>query len=237
MSTSGGFIAELAKHIYSINGLVYGAAYTYDFKHVNRIETNNIIDYYKHLAGSKYSLSKLPKFKTIQEKLDSKKTILFIGLPCQIQALLKFLNKNYDNLITVELLCSGISNNLKLANIIDKIETTNNSKVISFNMRHEHKSICAYTLENGLFGIIDNLNSYEYFINSCRWQMCKKCQLHMGSRKADFTVGDFWDHYNKNRINDLRFRPELGTNLVFVNTNKAKTLFIGISDFIEYKCI
>ena len=59
----------------------------------------------------------------------------------------------------------------------------------------------------------------------------------MGSRKADFTVGDFWDHYNKNRINDIRFIPELGTNLVFVNTNKAKALFIRISDFIEYKCI
>lgn len=45
--------------------------------------------------------------------------IMFIGLPCQVKALSKYLDKEHMNLLLVELLCSGVSSNDRLANIID----------------------------------------------------------------------------------------------------------------------
>ena len=237
MSTSGGICAELAKKWFDRGGIVYGASYSKDFRSVNIIPVNNMLDYYKNISGSKYSFSKMPKFNEIKQQLDQNMHIMFIGLPCQVKALSKYLDKKHMNLLLVELLCSGVSSNDRLANIIDQIESNANSKVISFNMRYKHKLICAYTFENGFSGIIPQIDSYHYFIDSCRLPTCQKCTLHMGSGYSDITVGDFWNHYNNGRVNDGKFSPEIGTNIVYIHSERGSRMFDSIKNNIDFKQI
>lgn len=66
MSTSGGICAELAKKWFDRGGIVYGASYSKDFRSVNIIPVNNMLDYYKNISGSKYSFSKMPKLNEIK---------------------------------------------------------------------------------------------------------------------------------------------------------------------------
>ena len=108
-SSSGGMFAELAKYVLSQNGVVFGCAMErvqdgFEVKHIY-IEAEN--DLYK-LQGSKYVQSNLGNtIKQAKEFLDCGRLVLFSGTPCQIAWLKAFLKRDYENLITVDLSCTG----------------------------------------------------------------------------------------------------------------------------------
>ncbi|MCM1326102.1 MAG: Coenzyme F420 hydrogenase/dehydrogenase, beta subunit C-terminal domain [Bacteroidales bacterium] len=61
------------------------------------------------IAGSKYVKSNpIGIYPIIRQKLEENKKILFIGLPCQVAALKRFLNVDLQkNLYTIDLICHG----------------------------------------------------------------------------------------------------------------------------------
>lgn len=60
--------------------------------------------------GSKYVQSIIANntFKQIKEYLISGRYVMYIATPCQIAGLISYLNKDYDKLITVDLICHGV---------------------------------------------------------------------------------------------------------------------------------
>ena len=48
------------------------------------------------------------RFINAKEVLDQGKLVLFTGTPCQIEGLYSYLGKEYDNLITVDVICHGV---------------------------------------------------------------------------------------------------------------------------------
>ena len=57
------------------------------------------------LKGSKYVQSNTKNtYSEVKENLEKNIIVLYVGTPCQIAGLKKFLIKNYENLITVDLL-------------------------------------------------------------------------------------------------------------------------------------
>ena len=122
LSASGGISAIFAKAILDKGGIVYGAMFERDFKSVKVDWVDNIYDYYKHIAKSKYVYSFMPKFSSIKEKLDSGKLVFIGALPCQIVALHKYLNKDYPNLYTSALKCYGAAKPDFYKDFIEKIE-------------------------------------------------------------------------------------------------------------------
>ena len=61
------------------------------------------------LQGAKYSQSRLDdSFSKIKEILQTGRKVLFSGTPCQCAGLKKYLGKEYDDLVTTDLICHGV---------------------------------------------------------------------------------------------------------------------------------
>ena len=93
-SSSGGLATALARSIIEKGGYVYGVAYDSSFEEVQYVRTNDasIADRFR---GSKYVQAYHRKvYSLVKQDLENGETVLFIGLPCEVNALILFLNKN-----------------------------------------------------------------------------------------------------------------------------------------------
>ena len=106
-SSSGGIFTLLAEKILSEGGVVFGVKFSNDWKVVHDYtETVEGLDAFR---GSKYVQSVIgDNFIKVKEFLGSGRKVLFSGTPCQIAGLKKFLRKEYENLLTVEVVCHGV---------------------------------------------------------------------------------------------------------------------------------
>ena len=230
-SSSGGISGVIASYILNLNGIVFGASYSNDFKQVKIIPVYNVNDYYKFISKSKYAFSVLPKFRYVKQLLDENKLILFTGCPCQIKALKQFLKRDYDNLITLDLFCHGMSRPDILFNYITDIEKNAKSKVKTLNMRFIHKILFYIEFENETVNINHDIGNI--FINKKNLlTQCLTCKMHWNNNFSDITVGDFWK-YNNNI--DKKFSPYNGTNLIKINTYKGLEIFNFVKERLEYK--
>lgn len=65
---------------------------------------------------------------------------------------------------------------------------------------------------------------------------CLECNMHTaGSSAADLTIGDFWDYGKHKDVCDQQFAPKNGTNVVYVNTEKGRSLFNGLKKDLEWR--
>ena len=106
-STSGGIATTFSINVINSGGVVYGAAYDKNcaVKHIRVTD----IDGLKKLQGSKYVHSYInDTYKRVKEDLKNNREVLFIGTPCQVAGLKKFLSRDYDKLILVEIICDGV---------------------------------------------------------------------------------------------------------------------------------
>jgi len=107
-STSGGFFTPLANWIFEHNGVVVGAGFTDDFEVVHTFIDKDSRERVQALRGSKYVQSNLIDcFPTVKQYLEQGKLTCFSGTPCQVSGLKSFLKKEYNNLITVDVVCHG----------------------------------------------------------------------------------------------------------------------------------
>lgn len=105
--TSGGIATALSIKFIEEGGYVAGVKYTSDFKSAEYYITNKKEDL-ELFKGSKYIDAQVgDTFTKVKELLDANEKVLFIGLPCKVGALNFFLKKEYDNLLTCELVCHG----------------------------------------------------------------------------------------------------------------------------------
>lgn len=106
-SASGGVFAALASIILEKNGVVFGCAYNNEMIPVH-ICINNPLDI-KKLQGSKYVQSNINStYIEAKKYLEDCIWVLFTGTPCQIAGLKSYLGKDYDNLITADIICHGV---------------------------------------------------------------------------------------------------------------------------------
>lgn len=109
-SASGGAFAVLAENVLKKGGVVYGAALPLENgklepKHL-RIDT---VERLTELQGSKYVQSAIgDTYAQAKKDLLDGKSVLFSGTPCQIAGLKQYLKKDYENLLTVDIICHGV---------------------------------------------------------------------------------------------------------------------------------
>ena len=91
-----------------------------DIRHVRHVRISRMEEL-DLLKGSKYVQSDLGlTFKQIRGDLKVGKEVLFVGTPCQVGGLKTYLRKDYDNLITADLVCHGVPSQQLLNDNIDK---------------------------------------------------------------------------------------------------------------------
>lgn len=228
-SSSGGIFTEIAKYILTSNGIVYGASFdeNYNLKHTS---INKISDLHK-LTGSKYLQSDLNDvFKEIKNLLKDTK-VLFVGTPCQVIGLKKYLKCDFSNLYTCDLICHGVPSPLVFKNYLEtytdisKIKNINfRDKIIgwknfSFTLDLKNKEKITEIFSNNLYmrGFLNNL----YLRKSC--YDCKFANL---NRYSDITLGDFWNYeaiLNKKE-------DDKGISLVIVNSDKGNEIINQIKN-------
>ena len=237
-SASGGVFYHVAKWMIENNGMVCGARYDENFnvKHVIIDKQNEI----ETLMSSKYSESNLEGiFNKIKEILDNNRKILFAGTPCQVHGLKSFLRKEYENLITIDLLCYGIQSPKAWKKYREFI-TANNKKIKSINMRDKSKSWQDYSMKV----VFDNGEVYTKTKNEDPYlrtyskglyirTSCFECNLKAFPRKSDITIGDFWDIDKiMPKQNDGK-----GAGILFINTNRGQSIIDEIEKNNEFKII
>lgn len=106
-SSSGGIFILLAEYIIKQGGVVFGARFdkNWEVEHAYA-ET---LEELKPLMRSKYVQSRIGNtYKEAEQFLKLGKKVMFVGTPCQIAGLKKFLRKEYGNLLAVDFICHGV---------------------------------------------------------------------------------------------------------------------------------
>lgn len=225
-STSGGIAFALSKYIIEQGGVFCGCRWNVDHAEHAIVEG---IDELNQFQGSKYAYSDVGNsYKKLQEFLKDGRKVLFIGTGCQVAGLRLFLKKDYDNLITVDILCHGIPSQKALRDRIQTIERENEHKhVVDIRFRDKvidqtHTNI-KYTFDDGSFYSIPTVHDSFYLgfdSNHLLRENCFDCKYAQPSRISDLTLADYWGYY-PTKFNMMSFRE--GVSLVVVNTERGKS--------------
>ena len=227
-STSGGAATLFYEEILKESGICYGVGNIKDSFSFLRIDNKD--DLYK-VKGTKYVHSHINQiFKDVKKDLDKKIKVLFIGTPCQVSGLKSFLLKDYDNLITVDIICHGVPsqkllydelNNLKLD--INKIDYLSFRDEKMFNFKAISNSSVIYENKS------DNVEYYRNFLRGNTYrENCYNCRYAKNERISDITIGDFWGLNKDSKVYDSK---EKGISVIISNTKKGEELIKKISKY------
>lgn len=229
-SASGGAFFGIARHIIENNGVVYGVAYNpqWDVMHI-RVDSLNDLP---KLQGSKYVQSDTKNtFTQCKSDLSAGRTVLFSGTPCQIAGLYSYLKTDYPNLFTVDLICHGVPSPLLFKSYINWLEKKNKSHITEYNFRSKAGgwglNLLTKTEKKTKISPPHFDPYYQSFLSGDTYrECCYVCKYSNLNRIGDFTIGDYWGIEKVHpEFNDKR-----GVSLIFVNSEKAKSLFTQVAD-------
>lgn len=130
-SASGGAFYTIAESVVKSNGAAAGAAFdrNFDLRHILVNDAAGLAA----LQGSKYTQSSTGVvFREIRSKLNDGQNVVFSGCPCQVAGLKAYLGKEYDNLLTMYLICHGVPSNKMFKDYIHDVEKKKSIKVKFF---------------------------------------------------------------------------------------------------------
>lgn len=240
-STSGGFFTVLAEYVLSHNGLVYGAVFDDNFvvRHIRL--TKESYNELERMRGSKYVQSDMGgMLKSVKQDLVSGKEVLFTGTPCQIAGLKSFLQKDYDHLITMDVVCHGTPSPLFWKRHIQYQENKHHSKISSIKMRNKtygyHSGTMKIIFENGKH-IYESarVNYYlkAFFGDLCSRPHCYNCSFKHVEHCCDFTVYDAWHASELAGITD----DDRGWTNLIIQSIKGEKVFESIKNSFNYYSI
>lgn len=225
-SSSGGLFYVLAEYVISQGGVVFGASLVENSKRVNHIAIECIEDLRK-LQKSKYVQSEIgTTYMEAKRILDTGRLVLFSGTPCQIKGLSFYLNKNYDNLISVDIICHGVPSPGLWEKYISSMEKSghiNVSKVIFRYKISDWKELGVHKIDSETC-FTCKLKHTDPFIqmflkNYSLRPSCYACNVKK-NKVSDITLGDFWGVEKIcPEINDGK-----GVSLVLVRSSRGKEL-------------
>lgn len=231
-STSGGIYYELAKDFLDNHGYIVGSVYDDDWKGAHHIVGHSMEDL-KRIMGSKYFQSDVRGiYNQIKELLDRGEKVLFCGSPCQSAALQCYLNREYENLFTIDFICRGINSPLAFRAYIEELEEKYGSLVSRVQLKNKQtgwQSLATYVeFENG--------KTYHADRNSSPWVKgfvgggglytrgaCYACRYRGFPRVSDLSIGDFWGIRGQSKEDLFK-----GISCVLVNSSKGEQLIQGI---------
>lgn len=235
-SSSGGVFTLIAEEIINQGGVVFGAAFADDFRSVHHICVDNTDDLNK-LRGSKYVQSKIgDSYKQAKDYLDSGRTVLFTGTPCQIGGLYSYLRKQYDNLLTQDIICHGVPSPMVWEKYVDEREqkaASTTQRMIFRYKKYGWKSFAVLFEFSNNTAYVKNHREDSFMkaflLNSSLRPSCYACSFKGIKRQADVTLVDFWGVHNVAPNMD----DDKGTSLILIHSIKGKKLFDNISDKIR----
>ena len=237
-SASGGIFAAIAEAVLNEKGMVYGAEMIaennnlcVEHKGINHLENLH------ELLGSKYVQSNINFiYKEIKEKLQDEQFVLFSGTPCQVAGLKGYLQKDHDNLLTIDLVCHGVPSLKMFQDYIAVVQNKIKRRITNFKFRDKTQGwgLAAKLVFNNQNketeeSIISSQDSsyYSLFLKSEIYRdSCYSCKYASRNRPGDITIGDYWGiearHPEYLKINGGHLDEKLGISCVLANTKKGQ---------------
>lgn len=235
-SSSGGIFGIISNYILTNGGWVYGAYMEPTTFKVYHIGISDLNDLYK-LQGSKYIQSDINNiYKQVKGKLDENCLVLFSGTPCQVAGLYSYLNKNYENLYTIDVVCHGVPSYDFFVKYLKKISIPySNISYIDFkNMKIWNYDTILY-LKNKEKKILigsDDFYMRSFLSGEIFRESCYRCPFTGFPRVADLTLGDFW---GVNKFKHKLKTNRSGNSVVLINNQHGHILFNNIADKCFYE--
>lgn len=237
-SSSGGVFSLIANYILEQRGIVFGAAYDEQFcvRHIAIEKKEELF----RLRGSKYSQSTITGvYLKVREELAKGRMVLFSGTACQVSGLKNYLKKDYENLITVDILCHGVPSPEVWKRYINELEIVN-GELTYINLRDKTKGW--YNYSSKFCFKSGKIIEHTHFVDSymrlflgdiCLRPSCYDCQFKNMNRSSDITVGDCWG------IDKLmpEFDDDKGTSVIIIHSLKGKRVSEKISSNMRYKVV
>lgn len=237
-STSGGAFTAIAEEVIRRGGIVFGAVMTTDLKVVHdSVET---VEGLAKFRNSKYVQSEIGDcYNRAKSFLNDGRWVCFSGTPCQINGLIKFLGKEYERMITVDVVCKSVPSPLVFKKYVEykKSQEGNISDVV---FRDKKRGFLYCTMAHYLSheDRRDAKDVYRRGSESDEWlrmflsgkisrRSCMTCSYQTAQRVSDFTLGDIWETGNT-KLDDNR-----GSTLVHVWTQKGEEFLNSVRDNVR----
>lgn len=237
-STAGGAFTSIAEYVIKNGGVVFGVTLTDGFtaKHIC-VESISAL---KQFRNSKYmqSYEDGNAFKKVKVFLKQKRLVCYSGTPCQVEGLLHFLGKNYDNLITVDVVCRAVPSPMIFKKYIQFQNKALNSNVKNVRFRdkyygYKYSTMNVTTETNGgnyHKGVDTDKWLKAFFSGMCLRPSCYCCEFKKRYRSSDFTI---WDCFNVGRFS-RKLDNDKGATRMLVHTEKGKQIMNEILNTFEY---
>lgn len=208
-STSGGLASAFARYIITeLKGVVYGCT-GFDCFHVRHIRVEREEEL-ALLKGSKYVQSDTSGiYQQIKKDLNNGRYVLFIGTPCQVVALRRFLHNEYTMLYCIEFVCHGVPSQQILTDAIKELCLEKSNVQVSFRYKNKRKKSirCLQLVDNDYKNVqkhhLDKILYRKNWGTNCYItaythalfyrDSCYACKFATQKRVGDLTIGDFWD--------------------------------------------
>lgn len=229
-SSSGGVFSLLAEEVFKRGGVVAGGAWKDDFT-VEHIIIDKKEDLPK-LRKSKYLQSYLgDTYKKVKEYLENGRLVLFSGCGCQATGLKKYLKKDYENLLIVDIFCHYSPSPM----FFKKYVQGSFMDLKQYEFRYKNGENCWDCLtvkaNDGESEIVRHGGSEDEYQRVFHSELmlsehCANCKFQSRQRYGDISLGDFWNIQKR----DTGIEHGKGVSCVFVNNEKGRKFFESIPE-------
>lgn len=235
-STSGGMFTLFGEAILEQGGVVFGAVFDPTSAIVQH-QMARTMNELRAMVGSKYVQSQIGNtYREVKKELDTGKSVLFSGTPCQCAGLSGFLQGHPNNLYLLDVVCHGVPSPYVLKSYISSI--ARNTPITNICFREKTPSWELFSMKLSFEGRSEYINDRNtdpylrlflgnYDLNQC----CHDCLYATSCRCGDVTLGDFWGYLSESRT--LRDNNK-GISLLLVNSSKGKALFESVKQKAVY---
>lgn len=249
-SASGGIATEIYRAVIDEAGVICGVKMDQQFRAIFSIEQD--FGAVSEFQNSKYVFSNTGEiYKEIAENIKTKnQKIVFVGLPCQVAGLLRYiktLRLSNSNLITVDIVCHGVTPTRFLQEHISWISKSKKADVteVYFRDPNERTDTFTFSLKSGRKTFykkrVDRNDYYQigYHRGISYRNNCYSCKFARAERVGDITISDFpfvgscvHTEYDSENVSCVLVNTEKGQKLVDIMRNKG-SIFADIRPLEE----
>lgn len=237
-SSSGGAFDAIIKSYCQRDDMVFGVSYDTNLQVMHQAARANV-------AGEKFRKSKYVQsevghtYSEAKKFLQEGKKVLYSGTPCQIEGLKAYLGKQYDNLLTVDVVCHGVPSQKIFDKYIHELEKKYHDTILKVEFRHKEfkhrkwdSKLLKVIFTSGKDIVLD-YNTSEYlrgYANGLFFRpSCSICQFASNKRVSDLTIADFWGISSYKEDLD----EHKGTSLIIANSPKGKEIVAKMGNYME----
>lgn len=229
-SSSGGVFSVVAEEMIKNGAAV--CACSYDEKSMPFHTITMSKEDLQLMRGSKYVQSNIgDAYLRIRELLKGDTRVFFVGTPCQVAGLYRFVGGENDLLYTADIICHGVPSRPLFASYMKWLEGRHGGEIDHYRFRSKDRH--AWSLTEQFYvrrpvgrmrkvERIASLSPYYYgFLKGMLYrECCYQCQYSNMTRPGDITLGDFW---GVEEVASRNYNLD-GVSAVIVNSQKGSWL-------------